>query len=63
MVLYRFLVIINNCKSKNVLIYKVIEYRIIDVRSFMFKIQFKIVLNFIIILSLKFVIVEKKFNE
>lgn len=63
MVLYRFLVIINNCKSKNVLIYKVIEYRIIDVRSFMFKIQFKIVLNFIIILSLKFVIVEKKINE
>lgn len=63
MVLYRFLVIINNCKSKNVLIYKVIDYRIIDVRSFMFKIQFKIVLNFIIILSLKFVIVEKKFNE
>lgn len=41
MVLYRFLVIINNCKSKNVLIYKVIEYRIIDVRSFMFKFSLK----------------------
>lgn len=62
-VLHRSLVIINNCKSKNALIHKVIEYRIIDARSSMLKIQFKTVLNFTTILSLKFVIVEKKFND